>query len=165
MKKSKHEIWKKEEYNYCRAGAFIPNIVALLHEDEEIRPAIIIAPGGAFAILQPSEAEYPARQFYDKGYNTFILTYTNNVTLDAPVKQQPLEDISRAVKYIRKNKELFHIDPNRVIACGFSAGGYVAGSLAVHHKKPELHKDDGYKDISNRLDATDLSEGIIQANQ
>ncbi len=126
---------------------------------------MIIAPGGAYALLTPTEANFVANKFYDKGYNTFVLSYTNNLTLDAPPKLQPLKDISRSVQYVRKNKDEFGIDANRVVICGFSAGGHLVGSLAVHHEKPELHQDDKYKDISNRADAAILHYPLVSGGK
>ena len=161
MEAKKYTIWEQEEYYYKRAGKFIPNLRAFLHEDGENHPAMLIAPGGAWTILTPTEANSPAQCFFERGYNTFVLSYTNNVTLDAPVGMQPLKDISRAVKFIRKNAAEFKINPNRVIGCGFSAGGHLVAALSVHHDKAELNQKDGYEEFSNRLDAALVNYGVI----
>lgn len=153
VEKQKYLLWEPGEYHYAKAGAFVPFIMAAIHEDEEIRPAMIVAPGGAYAILQPTEADFQARKYFERGYNTFVLCYTNNVTLDSPVGMQPLKDISRAVQFIRKNHKQFQIDVKRVYASGYSAGGHLALSLAVHHEDPILHPADAYQNISNRPDA------------
>ncbi len=153
MTRQKFTLWKKDEYNYPKAGDFIPFIMATTHDDEEKHPALIVAPGGAYSILQPSEAEGPARGFFELGYNTFVLVYTNNVTMDAPVGYQPIRDISRAVRFIRSRSEEFGIDTGRVYAAGYSAGGPLVAHLAVRHSS-EILADSVYPNISNRLNAT-----------
>ena len=45
-----YSLWKKEEYHYPCAGEFLPNITAYLHEDTQIRPAILVVPGGGYAM-------------------------------------------------------------------------------------------------------------------
>ena len=41
-----------------------------------IRPAILILPGGGYAWCSSREADPVAMQFLQAGYNVFILTYT-----------------------------------------------------------------------------------------
>ena len=124
------EIWKKEEYHYPAAHGFIPVMFSYIHEDEKKHPAMIIAPGGAYREVSPSEAHLPAMEFYGAGYNVFVLEYTINQLDEAPLKMQPLHDISRAIRMIRSRAEEFHIRPDRIAVCGFSAGAHLCGSLS-----------------------------------
>ena len=101
MINEKIEIWKKEEYHYPAAHGFIPVMFSYIHEDEKKHPAMIIAPGGAYREVSPSEAHLPAMEFYGAGYNVFVLEYTINQLDEAPLKMQPLHDISRAIRMIR----------------------------------------------------------------
>ena len=105
------------------------------------------------------------KEFYEKGYNTFVLTYTTNLLMSDPLKLQPLKDLSRAVKFIRKNSNKFFINENKIILCGFSAGGHLVGSLAVHYKDKELNVNEKYKEISNRPDAIILSYPVITTGE
>ena len=70
------EIWKKEEYHYPAAHGFIPVMFSYIYEDEKKHPAMVIAPGGAYRETSPSEAHLPAMEFYQAGYNVFVLEYT-----------------------------------------------------------------------------------------
>lgn len=106
MKRNIYTIWKKEEYTYP-AGKFIPKVYSRIHDDGKVRPAVLIAPGGAYALLTPMEVEGMSKKFYDMGFNSFVLVYTNNVTQKYPLGNQPLKDISRAVQFLRKNSSLF----------------------------------------------------------
>ncbi len=146
MIKKKHLIWDEGEYSYDGACGFKPNIYVYLHE-EEIRPCIIIAPGGGYAVVSPEEAEIVALKFYEMGYHSVVLTYTTNLLANHPLKLQPLQDLSRTVRYVRSHAEEWNIDETKVFLCGFSAGAHLCGSLCVHWMDI---KDDKYMDVSNR---------------
>lgn len=161
MKKDKIALWETGEYTYEKAGDFIPFCMATLHEDKEIHPAMIVAPGGIYSLLTIMEAQHVAKMFFERNYNVFVLAYTNNITLDTPVGLQPLKDISRAVRILRKSHEKYHIDPNRVAACGFSAGGHLVGNLSVNYNRADLETNDDYIGISNRLDAAILNYPMV----
>lgn len=153
-------LWEKEEYQYPCAGDFLPNIRIYLHEDEEVRPAMLVVPGGGYAMVSPTEGEIVAKRFYEAGYQAFVLTYTTNMFRIAPLHRQPLEDISRAVRCIRRRAQEWHIREDRVTCCGFSAGAHLVGSLAVHYQ--ELDEKEGERQgISNRPDAVILCYPVI----
>lgn len=159
-------LWEKEEYTYPVKGEFIPNIVTYIHEEDTIlRPAMIVVPGGGYCVVSDTEAENVAKEFYNKGYNAFVVTYTINLLMTTPLKLQPLKDLSKAVKLVRKKAEQFCIDPNKVVVCGFSAGGHLTGSLAVHFDAKELTLEDEYKEVSSRPDAVILSYPVITSGE
>lgn len=126
MKKETYRIWREEEYSYPMAYGFLPKITAYLHEDGKARGGILVVPGGAYMAVSPTEGELVALKFYEMGYQTFVLTYTTNLLQMEPLKMQPLRDISRAVRYIRKKGEDFAIADGRIAVCGFSAGGHLS---------------------------------------
>jgi len=161
-----HELWKKDEFTYPVVGRFIPNLATYIHdEDDHARPAIIIVPGGGYAVVAHSEGEIVAKEFFNKGYNAFVLTYTTNVTQTNPLKLQPLKDLSKAVVFVRKHAKQFCINPQQLTICGFSAGGHLCGSLAVHFAEKELLLNEEYKGISNRPDAVILSYPLITSGK
>ncbi len=63
-------------------------------QGEEKRPAIIVLPGGAYGFLSDEEGEPVALTFFEKGFNTFVLSYSVG---DDSVYPNPLDDVSRAV--------------------------------------------------------------------
>lgn len=159
-------LWEKEEYSYPVKGKFIPNIVTYIHEkNNELRPAMIVVPGGGYCVVSDTEAELVAKEFYNKGYNAFVVTYTTNLLMTIPLKLQPLKDLSKAVMLVRKKAEQFFIDPNKVIICGFSAGGHITGSLAVHFDAIELALHSEYEGVSSRPDAVILSYPVITSGE
>jgi acetyl esterase/lipase len=161
-----YALWRKEEYTYPVMGEFIPNIVTYVHEENnELRPAMIVVPGGGYCAVSSTEGEIVAKEFYNKGYNAFVVTYTTNFLMTTPLRLQPLKDLSKAVMLVRKKAEEFCINPNKVVICGFSAGGHLSGSLAVHFDAKELILDSEYEGVSNRPDAVILSYPVITSGE
>ncbi len=162
MEKKQHVLWKKHEYAYPMAGNFVPFLVSYLHEEGRDRPGVLVIPGGGYCFVAPSEAEPVAKRFYKAGYQAFVLTYTVNPLMNAPLGLQPLKDASRAMRLIRMNGEAFRTIPSQVAVCGFSAGGHLAASLAVHWQDiPDL--DEALNAWTNRPDGAILSYPVITA--
>ena len=132
MKRYMVRLWTQQQYQYPSAWGFIPKLDVYLHEDDVLRPAIIIAPGGGYRRCAPREGECVALRFFEMGYQTFVCTYTTNPLGMHPLMEQPAKDVAQAVRYVRKNAAAAHVMPDRIILCGFSAGGHAAGTVGVH---------------------------------
>ena len=158
--KFRMDLWTPDEYRYPLAYSFVPNVVAYLHDDPQPRPCIIVAPGGAYCFLSPTEGEIIADRFFACGYNAFVLSYTTDLTSSQPLKRQPMEDISRAIRLIRSKAEELHIIPDQLAICGFSAGGHLCASICVHHMDV-VDPDAALQQYSNRPDAAILSYPVI----
>lgn len=95
---------------------------------ETDRPAIVICPGGGYVYCSPREAEPIALSYAARGFHAFILRYS--VGWDA-AGFAPLEEVSWVIGYLRENARQWHIDPNKIVTCGFSAGGHLALAAGV----------------------------------
>lgn len=166
MLKKTINLWQEHEYQYSMAQGFVPNLHAYLHEDKVAggRPSMIVVPGGAYTVISPSEGESVALKFYEFGYNTFVLTYTVNPLSDAPLHDQPMKDLSRAVRILRANYEALNLNCDKLIISGFSAGGHLCGSLCVHHQEIQ-DVNDVYHQISNRPNAVILAYPVITTGE
>lgn len=109
-------------------------LTAYLHDlsrelpNMDIRPCVMILPGGAYHMLSDREGEPVAAAFLAQGYNAFILRYS--VGKDKRFSDA-LGDGQNALRLIRANAEKWHINPRQIAVCGFSAGGHLAASLGV----------------------------------
>lgn len=58
----------------------------------------------------------------------------------APAYRWPsqIEDAKAAVRFLRANAQRFHIDPDRIVAFGTSAGGHLASMLGTTSGRPEF---------------------------
>lgn len=157
-------IWKDGEYDYAAAYGFVPNIRTYLHDDEKIRPAMIVVPGGGYCMVVNSEGEPVVDEFYKRGMNVFVLTYTTDITTSVPLKMQPMNDISRAIRLIRSRAMEFKINENKVGICGFSAGGHLCASISNHYEDVK-DVDPKLDEISNRPDIVVLSYPVITSGK
>ncbi len=170
MKTFRENIWNEGEYSYEAAYGFVPNIVTYLHDEDEAsesadaRPFMLVVPGGGYCMVVPPEGEVVAKEFYARGMNCAVLTYTTDITMSVPLMHQPLNDISRAVRFIRKNSARFGADPAKVVICGFSAGAHLCASLGVHFEETK-DPDEELQAISNRPDAMILSYPLITSGE
>ena len=162
MKSFIEKIWEPGEYNYAAAYGFEPNIHGFVHEDG-VRDCMLVVPGGGYCMCVPPEAEIVAKSFYERGMNAFVLTYTTDITMSVPLKKQPLNDIARAVRFIRSRAAEYALT-DKLIICGFSAGAHVCGTLAVHFEDA-ADTNGKYKNISCRPDGVILSYPVITTGE
>lgn len=164
MKLAPVSIWKDSEYAYPMAFGFRPDLVPYIHEDGTVRPCVIVVPGGGYSFVSPSEGELVADRFYNAGYQTFVFTYTTNLLKAAPLMDLPMRELARAVRLVRARAGEFKADPNRIVLCGFSAGGHLCGSLCVHFDGV-ADPDPALNAVSPRPDAAILSYPVITSGE
>ena len=93
-----------------------------------VRPAVLVLPGGGYFMTSDREAEPVALAYLAEGFNAFVLRYA--VGAESPFEMS-FDDAKAALAWIRDNAAALHIDPTKVAAVGFSAGGHLACSLAT----------------------------------
>ncbi len=141
-------------------------LAAYLHDlspemkNRDLRPAMLVLPGGGYHFCSDREAEPIALEWLRRGYNVFVLRYTViSETIPAPLYLKPLCDAAAAMSLIRKNAGEWGIDPHRIAAIGFSAGGHLCASLAVHWDDERLAAPDA------RPDAVVLSYPVVSPRE
>jgi len=92
------------------------------------KTAVLVLPGGGYYITSDREAEPVAKAFFASGMNAFILRYS--VKSEA-VGYAPLLDAATAIKYIRDHADEWNIDADKIVVCGFSAGGHLAATIGT----------------------------------
>lgn len=98
------------------------------------RPAMLVIPGGGYAMCSDREADPVAAAYLKAGYQAFILRYTCTPKGKWPL---PLEDYEQAMAQIMENAEEWHVDTGKIAVVGFSAGGHLAACAAtVAEHKP-----------------------------
>ena len=93
-----------------------------------LRPAVLVLPGGGYAFCSDREAEPIALAYLAEGFNAFVLRYA--VGPDAPWEQS-FADGQAGLAWVRSHAAEVDIDPTKVAAVGFSAGGHLATSLGT----------------------------------
>ena len=107
------------------------------------RPAVVVCPGGGYSMVSGREKDPTAVEFFAMGVQVFVLEYSVG---EGASDKRPLEELARTVLMVRQNAESWRVDPNKVVAIGFSAGGHLAGSLGVHWDDPEIVERCGVSD-------------------
>ena len=92
------------------------------------RPAVLVIPGGGYVYCARSEGEPVAMAFAARGFHTFVLRYSTGFEAAG---FRPLEEVSWAIGYIREHAEEWNLDAEKIVSCGFSAGGHLALSSGL----------------------------------
>lgn len=92
------------------------------------RPAIVICPGGGYVYCSPREAEPIALAYANQGFHAFILRYSTGWDCAGFA---PLKEMDWVIGLLREKADEWNIDPEKIVSCGFSAGGHLALASGV----------------------------------
>jgi acetyl esterase/lipase len=113
--------------------------------------AVIILPGGGYVGLA---GNLEGRQFADwfaaRGFRAFVLTY--RLTSQGYVLPVPLIDARRAIQTVRARAADYHINPDRIVVIGFSAGGHLAALSGTQFVAGKPDAEDPIERVSSRPD-------------
>jgi acetyl esterase/lipase len=102
---------------------------------------VLVLPGGGYNYLSSWEAFPIAEHFRAAGLAAFVLQYRLRPYDPAAA----LLDAQRAVRLLRARAAEFGLDPRKIAAIGFSAGGHLAANLSTH-------ADDGRADAADPVE-------------
>jgi acetyl esterase/lipase len=96
------------------------------------RPAVVCVHGGGMWTGSRADMAEPARELARAGYVAVCVDYR---LVDAAAGRHrwpaQLDDVQRAVRWVRANAAQYGVDPGRVGAYGWSAGGQLAALLGT----------------------------------
>jgi acetyl esterase/lipase len=125
---------------------------------------IVVIPGGGYNELIDEKEQTPVGQYFANklGITTFVLYYRlvqTNGTYRYPV---PMWDGQRALRYVRYNAASFGINPDHIGVFGFSAGGHLASTIAIHFATNfDLPSQDNIDQTDARPDFLGLGYPVI----
>ncbi len=94
--------------------------------------AVLITPGGGYRwVVVDKEGYEMGRWLSARGYTVFVLFYRLPGEGWAAGPDVVLQDTQRAMRLIRHRANDYGVDPERVAAMGFSAGGHACADLAA----------------------------------
>ncbi len=135
-----------------------PSITPFLLPDERPRPAVLVIPGGGYCcVCESIEGTPVARRFNELGYHAFVLNYRCKTHLFP----EPQQDALRAMKMIRGNARKWRIIPDRICACGFSAGGHLTACLGTIAQEIDASAGDEFDSVNGVPDVLFLSYPVI----
>ncbi len=156
-----HETFRVEAFGEEAALTtyFLDNYESI--DPTRIRPVVLICPGGAYQKTSDREAEGVAIQMCAKGFHACVLRYSV-----APARfPTALVQLAKSVAWLRDHGEKYHLDRNRLIVCGFSAGGHLAASLGVFWNRAFLWKQAGTSREQIRPDRLLLCYPVITSGE
>lgn len=113
----------------------------------EKRPVILMCPGGGYEMTSDREAEPMAMQFLAMGYHVAILRYSV-----CPVRYPAaLLQVAESVLYLKEHADEYHIDPEKIVVQGCSAGGHLAANYGIAWNSPFLTKLMGMENDPEQL--------------
>jgi acetyl esterase/lipase len=110
--------------------------------------SIVICPGGGYSNLAPHEGFHYALWLNEQGVTAFVLKYR----LGSNGYRHPAEmqDVQRAIRYVRANGQKWNLDPNKVGVMGSSAGGHLASTALTHFDSGNPEAADPIDRVSSR---------------
>ena len=114
---------------------------------DEKRPVILMCPGGGYEMTSDREAEPMAMQFLAMGYHVAVLRYSV-----CPVRYPAaLLQVAESVLYLKEHADEYHIDPEKIVVQGCSAGGHLAANYGIAWNSPFLTKLMGMENDPEQL--------------
>lgn len=111
-------------------------------------PAVIRIHGGGWRF--GSYKEKVAQWLAPHGY--LVATVEYRLSGDATWPAQ-IEDCKLAVRWLRANAAIYHVDPDRIGVWGGSAGGHLAACVGAMGEQTQFEGHGGYEGVSSRVQA------------
>jgi len=106
--------------------------MAVFRPDRPSGAAVLLTPGGGYRwVVVDKEGYEMARWLAARGITAFVLFYRLPGEGWTAGPNVALSDAQRAMRLIRHRAREFGVDPERVAAMGFSAGGHICADLAT----------------------------------
>lgn len=123
-------VYTQNSGNYADDPDFRPYVVTFpVPEGTKIKGAVLICAGGAFQYRSDRNEGTPVAEELNRlGYQSFVVNYR----LRPYTQEEGALDLARAVRFVRKNAEIYGIDQKDIAVMGFSAGGILAGEMLLN---------------------------------
>jgi len=124
--------------------------------------SMVIAGGGGYKRIEMQSEAYPAAAWLQaRGVAAFVLTYRLPTEGWNDGATAPLQDAQRSLRLVRFHAERLGLDPDRVGALGFSAGGHLMGMASARSADKSYAPVDAADRLSAKPDATGLIYPVI----
>jgi acetyl esterase/lipase len=145
-----------DDQDFPRLTYYLPS------EEHRTGQTVLILPGGGYGLVSTAkEGHRPAQLLCAHGIAAAVLEYRHSPQR-WPV---PLLDAQRALRICRRKALEHGLDAAQVGVMGFSAGGHLAGTLAMHPEHPESRIGDEIDAVSCRPDFQILIYPVVSFEQ
>jgi acetyl esterase/lipase len=113
-------------------------------------PAVVCLHGGGWRAGSRHDLDKLIQMLAGQGFVAVSVGYRLAPAAHFPAQ---IEDCKAAVRWLRAHARQYHLDPDRVGALGFSAGGHLACLLGTADRSAGLEGEGGNPDQSSRVQA------------
>jgi dipeptidyl aminopeptidase/acylaminoacyl peptidase len=128
---------------------------------------IVFLHGGGYYISDKTKEERYIQPYLKKGFNVVNMNY--RIKRGIPVAT---EDLTYALNFLKAHNSAYHLNLDRVILTGFSAGAHIASLVAVTandaaypHQLDKGIKIAGVINFSGPVDGLDVVEKVFMSNE
>lgn len=152
QKQAQTNGYPQEEFIYGRKDGIALTLICVKPKVKPNGKAIIsVVSGSWFSSYNGIEMSTTSvEQYLSKGYTVFAVVHGSQPRYAIP---DAVNDLKRAVRYIRYNAGKFGIDPERIGITGASAGGHLSLTVATADDKINLSAPDPVDRVSSRVQA------------
>ena len=116
--------------------------------------SVIICPGGSYYWLDmDNEGLSVAKYLNEHGITAFVLKY--RTAMRGNHHPAMFQDLERAMQLVKENSKEYGINPDKIGVMGFSAGGHLAGMVAIY-------SDMRYETMRCETEKQDMRYGIVR---
>ncbi len=146
----------RTDHTTARLTAYFQDASPELGLDRK-RPVVLICPGGGYGFVSDREAEPVALRMCGMGFHACVLRYS----VSPEIFPAALWELAASVAWLRQHSEEYHIDADKIVVCGFSAGAHLAGCLGVFWNRDFLRELTGFSAEEMRPDRLILSYPVV----
>ena len=131
----------------------------VLNTAADPKGAVLLMAGGAYQFRgNYTDALTTAAALREYGFQAFVVDYR----LQPYSQEEGALDVARAVRFVRKNADIYGFHPDNVAVMGFSAGGIQAGEFLMHYDVNGTVLDASYvPDELDEIPAHASADGMI----
>lgn len=127
-------VKQKNNVVYCSYGKRKMKLDIFFDKNaKKKQTAIIIIHGGGWRSGSRQQHHQMAQKLAGLGYVCFTPEYRLSTEALFPAA---IYDVKAAIRWVRKNANLYNVDPNQIVALGFSAGGEMAAFMGTTANMP-----------------------------
>ncbi len=147
-------------YDHKDGLAFVLDVIT--PEKQNGAAILNIVSGGWVSRAASTMSTESYKQFTAKGYTVFVVTHCSQPRYNIP---EIIDEVQRAIRFIRFNANKYGIDPDRLGVTGASAGGHLSISAAVFGKDAVSEQE--YRTIhsmqaNQKIDSVELVSSKVQ---
>ena len=132
------------------------------HKKTDKTPVYAFFHGGGWAVGIPEWGYKNCKKYQEKGMVSVSFEY-RLIDIHGSNIINCIEDAKSAMLWLRKEASSLGIDPNKIVAAGFSAGGHLAASTAILDEF-EISDPSGFNAIPNAFIAHSATYNTTKSN-